>query len=131
MTELRLRRLAADEPANWPTSLTHPATFTALDGWMQTAQRTYKYPIFRFETESASEVTGILSLSQIKHPIFGNYLTSAPFGSYGGFAFTDTPSRDMLLNEARLLAAEQGVEYVNLRWSDYGTPTEPPPPAVC
>jgi FemAB-related protein (PEP-CTERM system-associated) len=113
---MRLRRLAADEPANWPQALTLPATFTALDSWSQVVRRMYGYPIHRFETEIEGEVTGLLALTQVRHPLFGNYLTTSPFGSYGGFAFASNAARDMLLAEARLLAAETGAEYVNIRW---------------
>jgi FemAB-related protein (PEP-CTERM system-associated) len=116
MPDLRLRRLAADEPANWPEALTGPATFTALDSWSNFIRSVYKFPVYRFETEIESDVTGLLALTHIQHPIFGNYLTTSPFGSYGGFAYTDPASRDLLLAEARRLAAELRVEYTNLRF---------------
>ncbi|GAB4492212.1 MAG: FemAB family PEP-CTERM system-associated protein [Anaerolineales bacterium] len=119
-----LRRLAPDEPANWPESLTGPATFTALDSWSNFVRSVYKFPIYRFETEIESELTGLLALAHIQHPIFGNYLTTSPFGSYGGFAFADEPSRDLLLDAARALAAELKTEYVNLRFA----PADPTPP---
>ena len=114
--ETRLRRLAQDEPANWPTALSGAATFTVLDNWSQVIQRKYNFPVYRIETETVSQVTGILALTHVKHPIFGNYLTTSPFGSYGGFAFTSTKARDLLLAEARKLAGEMAVEYVNIRW---------------
>jgi len=120
-----LRRLAPDEPANWPEALTGPATFTALDSWTNFVRGVYKFPIYRFETEIESEVTGLLALAHIQHPILGNYLTTSPFGSYGGFAFSDETSRDLLLNAARALAAELGTEYVNLRFAA-DDPTPPP-----
>jgi FemAB-related protein (PEP-CTERM system-associated) len=116
MPDMRLRRLAPDEPANWPDSLLQPATFTVLDSWSNTVRRIYKYPIYRFETEVESIVTGIIALTHVQHPIFGNYLTTSPFGSYGGFAFSSPEARELLLAETRLLAAELGVEYVNIRW---------------
>lgn len=111
----RLRRLAFDEPANWPTALTGPATFTALDTWSHVIQHTYHYPVYRFETEIEGQVTGILALTHVRHPLFGSYLTTSPFGSYGGFAFSSPEARDLLLAEARLLAAELAVDYVNIR----------------
>lgn len=126
MSELRLRRLAKDEPANWPPALTGPATFTALDSWTSLSSRLYHYPVYRVETEIENQVTGILALCHVKHPVFGNYLTSAPFGSYGGFAFTDPAARDLLLAEARLIAAEAGVDYTNIRWLGPGSSETPP-----
>lgn len=119
-----LRRLAPDEPANWPESLTGPAAFTALDSWSSFVRSVYQFPIYRFETEVESEVTGLLALTHIRHPIFGSYLVTSPFGSYGGFAYFDDASRDLLLGAARALAAELKVEYINLRF----TPNDPTPP---
>jgi FemAB-related protein (PEP-CTERM system-associated) len=72
-------------------------------------------------------VTGILALTEVKHPLFGHYLTTSPFGSYGGFAFSTPEARDLLLAETGKLAASLGVEYVNLRWLDSNTPPEPAP----
>ena len=117
MSDLRIKRLAFDEPANWPANLTGPAAFTSLDSWGLAVRSTYHFQLHRFETEIEGLVDGILSMSHIQHPIFGNYLATAPFGSYGGFAFNTIESMDLLLNEARLLAAELGVDYVNIRWA--------------
>jgi FemAB-related protein (PEP-CTERM system-associated) len=116
MPDLRIRRLAADEPANWPEALTGPATFTALDSWSNFVHNVYRFPVYRFETENEEHVTGLLALTHVQHPIFGNYLTTSPFGSYGGFAYADETSRDLLLAEACRLAAELKVEYTNLRF---------------
>ncbi len=122
---LTLRRLAPDEPANWPESLTGPAAFTALDSWSNFVRSVYKFPMYRFETEIESEATGLLALAHIQHPIFGNYLATSPFGSYGGFAFADETSRDLLLDAARALAAELKTEYINIRFA----PDDPTPPS--
>jgi FemAB-related protein (PEP-CTERM system-associated) len=57
-----------------------------------------------------------LALVRVKHLIFGDYLTTSPFGSYGGFAYSSQASRDALLEKARALGNELGVEYVNVRF---------------
>ena len=59
-----------------------------------------------------------------QHPIFGDYLTTSPFGSYGGFAYSSIASRDALLEKARALANDLGVEYVNVRF-EAGEETPP------
>lgn len=128
MSDMRLRQLASDEPANWPMALTQPATFTALDSWSDVVKKIYKYPVYRFETEIEGNVTGLLALTQVKHPIFGNYLTTSPFGSYGGFAFSSPEARDLLLAEAARLTTSLAAEYTNIRWLDTGNPPEPAPP---
>lgn len=119
-----LRRLSPDEPANWPESLTGPATFTALDSWTNFVHAVYGFPVYRFETEEEGRVTGLLALVHVRHPIFGNSLVTAPFGSYGGFAFADDASRSLLLSAAQTLREELQAAYVNLRFA----PPDPAPP---
>ncbi len=126
MSDLRVRLLLPDEPSNWPKELTGPATFTVLDSWTSLGQRAYGFPVYRLETEQESGVNGILSLMEIKHPLLGHYLVTAPFGSYGGFAFTSSEARDALLARAHQLGNELGAEYVNARF-DAGPGDETPP----
>jgi FemAB-related protein (PEP-CTERM system-associated) len=117
MSDLRVRLLLPDEPSNWPRELLGPATFTALDAWTVAPQRAYGFPVYRFETEQESGVNGILALMEIKHPLLGHYLTTSPYGSYGGFAFSSAEARDVLLARARQLGEELGTEYVNVRFA--------------
>jgi len=126
MCEIRVRKLARDEAAAWPEALEASATFTALDPWSNLVQKIYGYEIYRFEAVQNDEVVGILVLTHVRHPIFGNYLTTSPFGSYGGFAYLSAEVRDALLEQARLLTNELSVEYVNLRFVDDGS--TPPAP---
>jgi FemAB-related protein (PEP-CTERM system-associated) len=116
MSDLRVRLLLPDEPLNWPKELICSATFTVLDAWNAVAQQAYRFPVHRLETEQESGVNGILSLMEIKHPLLGHYLTTSPFGSYGGFAFSSTEARDALLARAHQLGDELGAEYVNVRF---------------
>ena len=124
MSDLRLRLLLPDEPTNWPEALTRPATFTVLDAWTGISRRIYRCPVHRLETEQENRVNGILAMVEIKHRVFGHYLTTAPFGSYGGFAFSTPEARDALLAGARQLGDELGVEYVNIRFD--GADETPP-----
>ncbi len=124
MPELPVRLLLPDEPSNWPAALTHAATFTVLDAWTSIGQQVYRFPVHRLETELESGVNGILALMEIKHPLLGHYLTTAPFGSYGGFAYADLEARDALLARARQLGSELGTEYVCVR-SAAGDETPP------
>ena len=57
---------------------------------------------------------------RVKHPIFGDYLVTSPFGSYGGFGYVNITVRDALLNMAQGLAKDLGVEYVNVRFDANG-----------
>jgi serine/alanine adding enzyme len=126
MPEVRIRKLEENQPAAWEEPLASSATFTALDPWSQLVHQTYGYAIHRFEAVRDGEVMGILALTHVRHPIFGNYLATSPFGSYGGFAFTTDDARDVLLDTARKLSNELRVEYCVLRFLDYGDASPSP-----
>lgn len=117
MAEHTVRQLAADEPAAWPDPLLQQAAFTATDAWSRLAETVYGYRYHRFETLRDGAVTGLLTLTHVRHPLFGNYLTTAPYGSYGGCAFVGPEPRDLLLDQAAELAARLCVNHVSVRFS--------------
>jgi len=112
----QVRILQEKESIVLPESLSNSAGFTGLDSWTSFVHKVYDFPAYRIVAQSNNEIDGWLALVYVKHPIFGNYLTTSPFGSYGGFAYSSIPSRDTLLEKAQALAVELGVEYVNLRF---------------
>jgi FemAB-related protein (PEP-CTERM system-associated) len=95
-----------------------------LDSWSGLVREIYKHSIYRFEALQDDEIVGVLVLAHIRHPVFGHYLATSPFGSYGGFAFTSLDARNALLEEARKLTSELGVEYTVIRFLRGG---DPPP----
>ena len=116
MKNFQIRSLTTDSPLHVPESLSFPATFTALDSWTQLVKEIYGYETHRFEATQDNEVTGILALTHVRHPIFGNYLATSPFGSFGGFAFSSIEARDGLLKETQKLADDLKVEYAVVRF---------------
>jgi FemAB-related protein (PEP-CTERM system-associated) len=117
--------LSSDDAMDWPRALAESAGFTGLDTWMKFVERIYGFGLYRLSVGGREHVSGMLALAHVKHPVFGHYLTTAPFGSYGGFAFSSIEARDALLREARALALQMGVDYVCVRF-DQG---EAAPPA--
>jgi len=120
MSEVRVRKLEREQASAWPDALTSSATFTAMDPWSNLVRQTYGYEVHRYEAIQNDDVMGILVLTHVRHPIFGNYLATSPFGNYGGFVFSSIEARDALLQEAHRLTDELGVEYVVLRFVDDG-----------
>ncbi len=120
MTDLVIKKIPPESPLHMPESLSVSGTFTALDSWTQLVREIYGYETYRFEAVRDNEATGILALTHVRHPIFGNYLATSPFGSFGGFAFSSIEARDSLLNEARKLADELKVEYAVVRFVEDG-----------
>lgn len=93
-------------------------SFQGLDSWSDFVNEVYDYKIHRLTATEGDETLAALALAEVKHPIFGHYMLTAPFGSYGGFAFKSTAARDMLLDEARHLAEETKVEYAAIRFDE-------------
>ena len=120
MSELRVRQLEKDQATAWPKALLTAGTFTASDAWSNLIRAIFGYDIYRFEAALGDEVVGILALTHVRHPLFGNYLATSPFGSYGGLAFASTEARDALLKEVQSLADELHVEYAVIRFLEAG-----------
>ena len=126
MPEIRIRKSEWIQTSAWTDAMALSATFTAFDSWSNLVQQTYGYAIHRFEALQGDAANGALILAHVQHPIFGNYLATAPFGSYGGFTFSSMQARDMLLDEASRLSNELGVEYCVIRFiEDDNVPPEP------
>lgn len=126
MKNLEVRKLPPESSLRVPEFLLSTATFTALDSWTRLVKEIYGYETYRFEAVQDNEATGILALTHVRHPVFGNYLATSPFGSFGGFAFSSLEARDELLKKAQRLAGELKVEYAVVRFMDEGN--TPPPP---
>jgi serine/alanine adding enzyme len=118
MSEVRIRRLEQSQAGAWSEALAASATFTALDPWSNLVRQSYGYEIHRYEARQNDNVTGMMILTHVRHSIFGNYLVTSPFGSYGGFAYSTIEARDALLQEAQHLADQLGVAYAVLRFVD-------------
>ena len=103
-------------------SLESKLSYIGLDSWMNFINDMYGHPIHRFVALDGDQPLGALSLLEVKHPIFGHYLATAPFGSYGGFTYENTEARDLLLDEARHLAENIKAEYISLRFDDTASP---------
>ena len=112
----RVSILREDESIVLPESVARSAGFVGVDPWLRFVHAVYDFPVYRIVSQQNNDIDGWLALVRVKHPIFGDYLTTAPFGSYGGFAYASMASRDALLEKAQALANDLGVEHVNVRF---------------
>lgn len=120
----RVSILQQNESIVLPESISRSAGLVGLEPWLSFIHQVYKFPVYRIVSQSDQEVNGWLALVHVKHPIFGNYLATSPFGSYGGFAYSSISARDALLDQARALAKDLDVEHVNVRF-EAGEATPP------
>ncbi|MBK8784189.1 MAG: peptidoglycan bridge formation glycyltransferase FemA/FemB family protein [Anaerolineales bacterium] len=108
---------------NFP-SLEKKLSFAGLDSWLNLVHEMYGYKTYRYAVIENSHVLAALGLVEINHPVFGHYLATAPFDSYGGLAYETPEARDLLLDEAHRLAEDVKAEYVSIRF-DEGASTPP------
>jgi len=113
---ITIRLLPLTESLTCAELLARMASFSALDSWTKFVSDVYGLSVYRLVAETNGEIVGLLALVHIKHFIFGNYLTTAPFASYGGFAFSSLDVRDALLEKARALGRDLEADYVNVRF---------------
>lgn len=111
-----VRTLREDENIDLPDALAHAAGFVGREPWLRFVRSVYNFPIYRLVFQIGNQVQGWLALVHVKHIVFGDYLTTSPFGSYGGFAYSSRAARDALLGKARSLGESLGVHYVNVRF---------------
>jgi FemAB-related protein (PEP-CTERM system-associated) len=119
----KVRLLRKDESITLPESLVCTIGFVGLDPWLSFVHKAYDFPVYRIVSEAQNDMNGWLALVHVKHAVFGEYLTTSPFGSYGGFAYSSLAARDALLEKAKVLGNELGVEHVNIR---FDVEAEPP-----
>lgn len=112
----QVRILQENESITLPDFLARAVGFVGLDPWMMFIHDVYGFPLYRIAAQTNNELAGWLALVRVRHPLFGDYLTTSPFGSYGGFAYSSVASRDVLLEKARALAMDLGVQRVNVRF---------------
>ncbi len=98
-----VRILQENESVSLPESLLPSIGFVGLDSWMFFTKKVYGFPVYRIVSQVDDSVNGWLALVHVKHPIFGNYLATSPFGSYGGFGYANLEARDALLKKAQEL----------------------------
>jgi len=117
MSEVHVRCLETTEAPALPADLRDQATFAGMDAWTGFVSATYAFPLYRLLAEAEGRTVGWLALVHVQHRVWGDYLATAPFASYGGFAFSSLQARDALLAQAGRLAAELGVEYASVRFA--------------
>jgi serine/alanine adding enzyme len=84
-------------------------------GWKAVVENTFQWPTYYLMEADDTEVRGILPLVWQKSLLFGSFLTSMPFLNAGGIVATDPASEKALLDEAVKIAAQLGVQHVELR----------------
>ncbi len=83
--------------------------------WKQIIEETFGHKGYYLAARDREVIRGVLPLVWMQSRLFGNFLVSVPFFSYGGVLADTTEARDGLLARAADLACDLGARHVELR----------------
>lgn len=83
--------------------------------WGQLVEETFGHQAHYLAAYSGGAIQGLLPFVSIKSRLFGQFLVSMPFSSYGGVLATTAEARNALLEEAARFAQQSGARYVEMR----------------
>ena len=109
--------LEADGHQAWDEFVTRcsEATFFHLSGWKRVIEAAFGHKTYYLQAKTGGRITGVLPLTHVKSPLFGNSIISNGFGVYGGPAAEDHASRTALEREAVGIAERVGADSVEFR----------------
>jgi FemAB-related protein (PEP-CTERM system-associated) len=109
--------LSEDRLAQWEQYLeTSPhATLAHELGWRNVVEKTYQHTPYYFMAIEGHSAEGLLPLFLIRSRIFGTFLATAPYLSYGGLLAKDPTIAGALVNAAWELAQAERARYVEIR----------------
>ncbi len=97
-----------------------PRAASVLDlyAWRRIVRQVYGMRSHFLAAVEEDRIVGTLGLFEVKHPLLGHYLATAPFGNDGGLCFDNAAARDALAGEATKVADRLKVDYLVIRTRD-------------
>src|SRR5215831_4171951 len=83
--------------------------------WLEIVKDTFGHPVYRLSAIEHGRIRGVLPLVSIRSRLFGHFLVSIPFFTYGGILADSDEARKRLIDDAGELAQDLGVRHVELR----------------
>lgn len=86
--------------------------------WKQIIERTFEHSGHYLAAMQGKTICGILPLFDVRSRLFGHFLVSVPFFSYGGILADSEEATRALSDEAVRLARQVGASHIELRHVD-------------
>ena len=113
---MQLLRINDSDEKRWDEYVTPRASsVTELFAWRRIVDEVYRMASHFIAVEEVDSIVGTLGLFEVKHPLFGHYLTTAAFSNDGGFHYENILASDLLVAEAKRLADDLKVDYLLIR----------------
>jgi len=106
-----------ENPAAWDSYVAEArdAAISHRWGWKEAVEETFEHRAYYLMAQTDGKIEGILPLIHMRSLLFGNFLVSVPFSSYGGVLANSVSARNELLSHAVELAKELKVAHIELR----------------
>jgi len=113
----QIKRLDAASRDRWDAFVMAcpQASFFHRAGWQRVVEQSFGHRTHFLFAEEDGVIQGVLPLVHIKHPLFGNSLSSSAFCVYGGPATSSEAAAQALDAAAVKLAAECNVDHLEYR----------------
>lgn len=115
---LTVRVYQAEDKAKWEAYVASSASSTLYHriGWKAVIERSFGHRTYYLLTvDEQGAVAGVLPLVHLNSLLFGSFLVSLPYCTYGGLCADGEEPRTLLLNEAIAIARREKAAHVELR----------------
>ena len=118
-TVMQLLQIGESQEQLWDDYVIYRTnSVTDLSAWRHVLALTYGIDSHFMVAKNDNEIMGALGLFSIKHPVFGHYLTTAPFSTDGGLYYENMDALSMLVEWARGLSDQLDADYLLIRSRD-------------
>jgi FemAB-related protein (PEP-CTERM system-associated) len=117
---IKVRRACDADAATWDRFVEScsGANFYMLYDWIRINRDVLGHPSMALIAEEGDRVVGVLPMSRVTSPLFGDIVASMPFVNLGGVAASDEEAQQALVSAARREADGTGCDYLELRGAD-------------
>ncbi len=114
---MHIKLLSDDELNSWNDYVKSNSlsSFCHRAEWKSIIETAYNLKTHYMYAEDNGNIVGILPLAEVKSLLFGHTLISTPFCVYGGICSDSKEATQMLTEEAKYLAKNLNVDYLELR----------------
>jgi FemAB-related protein (PEP-CTERM system-associated) len=107
----------AKQPEHWDSYVQSAAPDSLYHHWVwrEIIEETFSHKPYYLAAVEEGSIRGVLPLFSIRSRLFGNFIVSVPFFSYGGILADTEEARGALLEAAAELGRELGASHIELR----------------
>ena len=116
--EVVLRQSLSDsEREEWDgfLSLSPSATVFHRSGWTRIVEKVLGHKSYYLFTRDSRGISGVLPVSFLRNPLFGDCLVSSPLAVYGGICTENESAFRSLLSAGEELAERLGADFFEMR----------------